>query len=419
MTTSGTGATAKTSVAGSSAFKKAIVVAIGLAAGQVAAYLLSLTAARVLGPDAYGIFASMLALTLVGNVLALGLQAAGARRIVLLPRKHRGGAGTSLLNASLMTGLAVTILTALISPLMAYLLHLPGPWAVLLVAANLYPATVFGGLLGVGQGRESNTRFAVLCGVTGAGRPVFGIIAVVLTKSVYGALIGCLVGSLVALAIGWWLTRTLTARPSVPLPRLRFDVLHAAHALFALFVLTNMDVLLARHYLNATQAGMYAAGAVVAKVTFWLPQFVAMATFTRLADHRRTKALAMGAIAVVAIGAAATLFVAVFPDLVVKLIGGSAYLELVNEVWIFAAAGAAYALAQFLLYGQIAASKRSAIVVLWAAVVLLFTLVALFHESVLQIAVIVLCVALSVSMVGVIEMLIERRRESQQVAYVS
>ena len=45
------------------------------------------------------------------------------------------------------------------------------------------------------------------------------------------------------------------------------------------------------------------------------------------------------------------------------------------------------------------------------AVVSLVTLVILFHDSVLQIVLSVLGVALSVSVVGVIELLFERRRD--------
>lgn len=411
MTTSDTGAATATAAAGSRAVKGALVVAAGLAIAQITSYLLSLTAARVLGPDGYGIFASMLALLLVGNVLALGLQAAGARHIVLMDPKSRPGGGAGILQASLVAGLVASLVTALLSPVISSLLHLSGPVTVLLVAVNLYPTTLFGGLMGVSQGRESNNRFALLYAVTGSGRALGGIAAVIVTKSVNGTLVGMLVGSLLALAISWLFIKALVARPIVHLPHFRADVLHAAHALFALFVLTNVDVLLARHYLSPSQAGMYAAGAVVAKVTFWLPLFVAMATFTRLADHRRARALGMGALAVVAIGATATALVATFPDLVVKFVGGSAYLELASEVWVFAAAGSAFGLAQYLLYGQIAASKRSAIIVLWIAAVTLVTLVVLFHSSVLQIAVIVLCVALSVSVVGVIELLVERKVE--------
>jgi O-antigen/teichoic acid export membrane protein len=129
---------------------------------------------------------------------------------------------------------------------------------------------------------------------------------------------------------------------------------------------------------------MYAAGAVVTKVAFWLPQFVVMVAYPRLTDHRRSRTLSLGALAVSIIGLVSVAVVAALPGLVVTFVGGSAYAELQSEVWIFAAIGAAFALAQFLLYGQIAASKQAAVVALWLSCLLVVILVAAFHTSVLH-----------------------------------
>lgn len=85
-------------------------------------------------------------------------------------------------------------------------------------------------------------------------------------------------------------------------------------------------------------------------------------------------------------------------------------------MWAFAAAGAAFGLAQFLLYAQIAASKRAAIYVLWGAVVVLVGTVWVWHSSILQIVLIVLAVALSVAFIGMLELLFERRSEKSEIA---
>ena len=58
-------------------------VVVGLAAGNGLGYLLNLVASRRLGPDGYGALAALLGVILVGNVLALALQAVVARRTVV------------------------------------------------------------------------------------------------------------------------------------------------------------------------------------------------------------------------------------------------------------------------------------------------------------------------------------------------
>lgn len=418
MSTSKTSTSSARAAMQSPAVRGAAMVAIGLGVGQAFAYLLSLAAARSLGPEDYGIFGSMLAIMLVGSVLALGIQAAGAKRIVLSPEVSRPAAALGVLHFALWAGIAVAAATAIVSPLISSLLHLDGPLVVLLVAMNLAPFTWIGGIVGVAQGRERNARLAASYAIMGVGRAAGGIAAVVLTKSIVLTLIAMAIGTFAAFLACWLLARPLVAKPAARLLKFRIDVVHATHALFALFVLTNLDVLLARHYLPAAQAGMYAVGAVVTKIAFWLPQFVAMVAYPRLADHRRAATLTKGAAAVVAIGVVAVGFVALFPGFVVAFIGGAAYDELVSEIWIFAAIGSAFGLAQFLLYGQIAASKRAAIVVLWVAAATLVVMVALFHASVLQIATVVFLVACTLAVIGVAELLVERNRERQGVPSV-
>ncbi len=395
------------------ALRGAVLVGVGLAIGQAMAYLLSLIAARSLGPDGYGVFGSMLALLMVGGVLALGIQAAGAKRVVLAPGGQRPAVGSGIVRWSLVAALAIGIATIVVSPALSWLLHLDGPWFIVLVAANLAPLTISGSLLGVAQGREAYARLAAIYAIVGIGRAVGGILAVVVTESIMWALVGMAIGTWMAVAVGWFFSKPLVELPGKKLAGFRIEVFHATHALLALFVLTNLDVLLARHFLPAEQAGLYAAGAVVTKVAFWLPQFVATIAYPRLADHRRAATLTKGALAVVIIGVASVGFVALFPNFVVTFIGGAAYEALASEIWIFAAIGATFALAQFLLYSQIAASKKAAIAVLWIATLALVVLVIAFHASVLQIALIVLGVALSLSLVGVVELFFERSKESR------
>lgn len=391
----------------------AVMVAIGLGIGQVAAYLLSLVGTRVLGPDAYGIFGSMLALLMVGAVLSLGLQAAGAKRVVLIDAPQRPSVGAGVLRWSLWASISIAVATVIVSPLLDWLLHLEGILPIVLVALNLAPITFWGGLLGVAQGRESHLRLASIYALVGLGRAIGGIGAIIVTHSVVGGLVGMAIGTWVTTALCWLFTTALVDWPAQKLAGFRGDITHATHALLALFVLTNLDVLLARHFLSAAQAGMYAAGAVVTKVAFWLPQFVATILYPQMTDHRRARALSKGVLAVVVIGAISVAAVALLPKLVVNFVGGSAYDDLASEVWIFAAIGASYALAQFCLYGQIAAGKRAAIAVLWVAVACLIGLVVLFHASVLQIALCVLGVALALSLIGLAELLAEVRREGR------
>ena len=56
-------------------------VAIGLAVANVATYIYTVLAARLLGPQSYGALASLMAVLLVISVIQLGIQTTAARRI--------------------------------------------------------------------------------------------------------------------------------------------------------------------------------------------------------------------------------------------------------------------------------------------------------------------------------------------------
>jgi hypothetical protein len=115
-------------------------------------------------------------------------------------------------------------------------------------------------------------------------------------------------------------------------------------------------------------------GAVIAKVAFWLPQFVGVVAFPRFADARRGRATVISLLAVATIGALVVAGTALLPGLVVAFVGGAAYVSLVPLAWLFAAIGATFALAQALLLTRLAVDDRRAVIAVWAAAALLVAL---------------------------------------------
>ncbi len=182
------------------------------------------------------------------------------------------------------------------------------------------------------------------------------------------------------------------------------EVVHATYALGALFALSNVDVVLARHYLSAHEAGLYAVGAVVAKGAFWLPSVVPVIALPGLADPLRRRATAARALAAVALSASVlTVGAFAFGSLVVRMIGGSAYRELGDQVWLFAAAGSLLAVAQVLLYSRLATEDRRAIAPMWALVVVEAAVIGLWrHDSPTEIVAVVVSGALALAVAGAV-----------------
>jgi O-antigen/teichoic acid export membrane protein len=351
-----------------------VLVAGALGIAQIAAYAVSVVAARALGPDGFGILAALLGILLIGSVLAMGIQAVAARRLVQVDAVSRDGAARSMLRDGLIGGGAVALATLAISPLLVWLLRLDGWGALVLAAATLVPITWAGAQYGVAQGRESYGRLATVYAVVGLGRGIGGVTGALATGTPLGTMAGLALGTAVGAIIGRIVVAPLAAAPRERLDGFFGESAHATHALLALFVLTNIDVLLARALLNPDEAGIYGVGAVIAKVAFWLPQFVGVVAFPRFADARRGRATVISLLAVAAIGALVVAGTALLPGLVVAFVGGAAYVSLVPLAWLFAAIGASFALAQALLLTRLAIDDRRAVIAVWAAAALLVAL---------------------------------------------
>jgi O-antigen/teichoic acid export membrane protein len=161
-------------------------------------------------------------------------------------------------------------------------------------------------------------------------------------------------------------------------PHMLSETLHATHALLALFLLTNIDVVIARAILTPDEAGNYGVGSIITKVAFWLPQFVTVIAFPRLADKRRNRALSVTLASVAALGISVILGTWLVPGLVVGFVGGPSYADLIPIAWMFAAIGATFALAQALLMARIAIDDRWAVMTLWVSIGLLVALALAF-----------------------------------------
>ena len=358
-------------------------VVLALAAANGLGYLLTVVASRRLGPDGYGALAALLGVVLVGNVLALALQAVVARRTVVAATPPdaasdgsiSAGAGRvsvgaawagRLTRAAALVALVVGLLAAV--P-MTRLLHLDSPIPAVLLALTLGPLTLIGGQLGVLQGAERFHALAQLYLVAGLGKVGGGVVGVLLTDSVTGTMAGTACGALLAAAAGAVLVNRSqgSTEGGANFPRgAARETVRATYSLGALFALANLDVVLARHFLEPRQAGLYAIGAVLAKGAFWFPSFVPVIAMPGLADpsrRRRTAALALAAVTTA--GVLVTAGTALLGELVVRLVGGGAYVSLADRAWLFAATGAMLAVVQLLLYSRLAGEDRRVALPMW------------------------------------------------------
>ena len=129
-------------------------VAIGLAVANVATYIYTVLAARLLGPQSYGALASLMAVLLVISVIQLGIQTTAARRISADP-EHVGQIEREILALTYRAAAVVGVFLLILTPLLDRLLRLDSLPAAALVAVSAVPLTIVGGQLGHPAGRAA------------------------------------------------------------------------------------------------------------------------------------------------------------------------------------------------------------------------------------------------------------------------
>jgi O-antigen/teichoic acid export membrane protein len=392
-----------------------LTVAPAMAAANALNYAFNLVMLRLLDPAAYGALGALLALVLIGTVPGLALQAVVARHTALRAGDRVQVAAlwsrTLVAVAWVSAGLGLLALAA--APALVAFLHLGSLVPALWLAANLVPLPLVSALQGMLQGVQRFGALAAALLVNAAARLAVGIALVAAGRGVAGALAASVAGSALAVVVPLALVRpvlasrghrrTVTSGPDLgavepgrdlgavePAPDLGTAALGrevgtASLAFLGLLLLTNVDLLLARHFLDASASGLYAAGAVVAKIAYWAPQFVATIVFPRLAREvaARRRLLAGAAAVVAGLGVALAVAVAAAPDLAVSLPFGAAYRGVGPDLPLFALLGTALALVQLLLFSGIAAGDRHVHLLLGATVAVEVTAIALGpHHSI-------------------------------------
>jgi O-antigen/teichoic acid export membrane protein len=381
------------------------LVAVGLAVGQLLGYLLNVLGARILGPSGYGELGALLGLVLIGNVVALAVQTVSSRRTSV------GETTPALLTPlGVRFGVAEATVFLVLVPLLALTLDLD---VVSLAAVSLgfLPLTAAGVALGVTQGASRFPRLSLQYAVLAAARTGLALAALLVWHDVRAVTLALLVGGVAA----WLLVARLagiSAWAWAGTPRgVATETLHVSHALVAMFTFTSVDVLLARSFLDADPAGQYAAGGILIKIAFWLPQAVVVAAFPRM-SVRETGALRRSAVLVGGIGAALVLAAALLGPTVLPWVLGSGYPTAAQHAWVFVLVGVLESLAYLVVFDRLAGRDRNAVWVVWAGVALLVVLVRLVGSEPLPLA---WAVAASATLLCGAGVLVPRRGESREV----
>lgn len=385
--------------------REAWLLFVGLSVVNASNYLFHVLISRRLGPADYGDLGSVLAVMLVLSVPTSAIQASMAKRI----SQMRAGTsaeevarswGPHLLGAA-RVGLAASVALLALTPVTTRFLHLDS-WATwLFVALYVIPAVTWPVLLGALQGLKRFRDLAWVSGLSAILRVVAGVAIVEAGGGVPGAVaasvLASVAGVLLALVV---LARSGPLRLSQATRTRAFmrEVGPVLSGLAAIWALIEVDLVLARHYLPDVAAGEYAAAGLLARAVLFVPAAVSMIALPSLSEvsgrgPRAYRWLFSSTLVTALLAGMTAVLLSLAGDAAIRVTFGPRFLGAAPLLAVLSVAMVGMSVTNLMVIFHVAAGTK-AYQALWVIAAIETGLIAGFHSSALEIAMVVMWVSL-------------------------
>jgi len=380
-----------------------VIMLAASSGGGLLNYVYQILMGRMLGPDEYGVLCALLSILYIVSVPAQTLQVTATRTTAFLVEQGgRDSIGLAVRRMTKWAGLLALVglgLSLVCSRGLAGFLRTKSvtPAIMLGIAAScqlLVPP--FNGAL---QGCQWFGRLAIAQIGGFVAKLLVAAGLVILGLGVNGAIAGIALGSMCTLGLALWFLRDVVARhgtaqelPATPV----YSVL-AFLTVGLLTLLYNTDVILAKRFLTAEQAGQYSAATTLAKALFFAAAASGGVLFPKLSQDRRgatdirNRAMLKStlAIAIIMSGAGA-LILNLFGRFLVTSMFGSQYGEAGGIVGLCAVTFALFTAVYVLAYYHLALARRGVLAILTTGLALQVIGIAMAHGSARGIVLVVL-----------------------------
>ncbi len=303
-----------------------VTMLIGSTLVSVVNFGYNVAVAHKLGPAGFGNAAAAVTLLMLVSCITLAFQLVCAKFVA---KNEAPGAKAAvyltLLRRSWLVGVLLGSVLLMTAGTVAHYLNLSSSRIVVLLAFGIafyIPLGVKrGGMQGVCQFTTLTWNFIIEAAVKFLG-------ALILTAAGFGVN-GAVAAISASVVLAYFLARvddTLEASPAPGLPASFREGIQAIVFFIGQVIINNVDILLVKHFFSATEAGMYAAVALVGRVLYFASWSIVSAMFPISAGAKpkeeQPSVLAVPLLFVLGISALFIFGLAIFPDLVLRTVFG-------------------------------------------------------------------------------------------------
>ena len=377
-------------------FSSSSIIFVGSFVVNALNYVFTIIVSRLMGVEEFGEVAALLSLFLIISVPASAVAMLMSREAAFRSVNDHGSIRDLFLflrKHVLAAGLGVWVIFLALTPLLSHLLHIP--YIPFFIFSMLAPLALIGSLQsGALQGLQEFFLLAkqnILSTLVKLGASILLVLA---GLSVPGVMLALVLASCSGLVYGFFATRAALGGNVGPREstidrrsiRSLFSVIFITTLMLAL--LSNIDVLLAKHFLPTFLAGQYGALSAVGKIIIYgVGAFVTVLLPFASAAHARgdggdKRILGLSLFAIGVSAFAAWALFSVFPELVVSILFGARYVAIAASLGTFAIAMGCIALSTALINYFVAIRNTSFVYLLMLAIAAEIALISFDHGSV-------------------------------------
>jgi len=378
---------------------------------------------RMLPPVDYGQLNTLVALFMIISVPASTVQTAVTKFVSSFQAQnqfdHVKGLLRHFLLLMLIIGISLFLLFSLGGSFVSSFLQISSYSLILLLGVSLFFATVlpipWGGLSGLQKFGSLTLAMIINSGL----KLIFGIFLVFLGLGVMGAMSSVALSYFIATLFSLLLLEMNLSKENKTADRRQnperltsYNVSAVYRYLFPVgltllcfMVLTNIDLILVKHFFTPVEAGYYSIAQMVGKIILFLPLPIVMVMFPKLStlEGQEKKALStlgksLGIAGLLCGGA--VIFSVLFPLFIVKILSGKAHLECSALVRIFSVNMGLFSCTLILLYYHLSTQRRRFLYPLVFFTFIEIGLIILFHDTLIQILLVVGIVAFCLSVIN-------------------
>jgi len=373
--------------------------------------LYQLYMARNLSPTNYGVLNSLFSVLMIVSIPSGTLQTVVTKFIsTFYINNHYERINLllfSFVKKALVFGLFIFFILFLWSRTISSFLQITSPLLIVILGVITFFSIILPLAQGGLQGLQKFGYLGLAMITNGCLKLLLGIIFVSTGFGVIGAMSALAISTFIALLISFIILASVLPKPLVSTsdssqnnqnnfaPEMNFsDIYNYFYATVSVYlcytILTNIDVLLVKHFFSPLEAGYYSIGQMAGKIILFLPVAITLVMFPKTSElHAQAKAtshlLKKCLLYVAALCGIAVLICFLFPNLVIRLLSGKELLECTPLVRIFSVTMFFFALVYTLLFYHLSIHRLGFIYPLVSLTVLEVLMITMFHQSLSQV----------------------------------